>query len=255
MKKNENLYSVSLDPYVIGLKPHFVKKGNIKTGESIWTWSTLPGNGLFVTELGMIQGTCGRHCIGCYNPDSPSLSPCYVFKALNRYPSVKKCYAKNTAAMRLSPDTVTSLLLKQIRNARKKPSIIRINQSGEMEGINDLYMYIALANFNRDITFYLYTKYFNLIFENADIIPSNLKVNISVWHENGIQEYKTIKALNSNVKAFVYDDGFDYAAHGLQIETYCKAYDKQGKMNHNITCDKCRKCFNDNTNVIGCYDH
>lgn len=256
MKKEKVNYSVTLNPYAIALKPHFIKNGNIKLGGTMWTWSTLPGNAIFNTEIGDVKGTCGNHCKGCFNEEAPSLSPCYVFKALNRYPSVKKCYARNTAAMRFSPETVTSLLLKQIRNARKKPSIIRINQSGEMESINDLYMYIALANFNPDITFYLYTKNFDLILKNADIIPENLKVNISVWHENGIQEYKRIKAINKNVKAFVYDDKtFNYAAHGLKIETYCKAYDEKGKMNHNITCDKCRKCFNDHTNVIGCFDH
>ena len=86
-------------------------------------------------------------------------------------------------------------------------------------------------------------------------MPSNISINISIWHEYGLEAFDEFKAYPF-IKAFVYDDRtFDYAAHGLEIETYCMAYDESGKMDHNVTCQKCTKCFNRSAKVIGCYAH
>ena len=89
------------------------------------------------------------------------------------------------------------------------------------------------------------------------IIPVNMTILISVWHECGLKEYQRLSRYE-NIKAFVYDDGgFDYSGNGLNIQTWCKAYDENGKLDKNITCQKCKKCFNHNANCkcIGCKAH
>ena len=88
-------------------------------------------------------------------------------------------------------------------------------------------------------------------------VPKNLTILVSIWHDIGIQVYRVLRHI-PNIKAFVYDDGtFDYTAYGIDITTWCKAYDENGKLDHNVTCDKCRKCFNRGkcSKVIGCKAH
>lgn len=91
-------------------------------------------------------------------------------------------------------------------------------------------------------------------FDNGKTMPENITVNVSIWHEYGLKEYQELKGY-SFIKAFIYDDGFNYAVHGLKIETYCTAYDNAGKLNHDITCNKCMKCIKSPFKTIGCYDH
>lgn len=242
------------------LKAHLGRQGNIKVGKTIATWSTLKGNeNYFIPELNKeVHGTCGKYCVEC--SDS-----CYVTKSYKRYTSRKtgKCsvkygHAVNTIAMRENIEKCYTDLYNQIKRARNPISIVRIDQSGEIENAMQFGMWIRLANDFKDITFYIYTKAFDIVIPMllTGIVPLNLVVNISIWHEYGIAEYNLVKHL-PNVKAFVYFDGFDYAAHGLEIQTMCNAYDIKGKMNHEITCDRCKKCFNDSEKckVIGCYDH
>ena len=50
------------------------------------------------------------------------------------------------------------------------------------------------------------------------------------------------------------DDGYDYSKK-LKIDCYCPAYDKSGKLSHDLTCDKCKICFQKKAKVCGCYSH
>ena len=96
--------------------------------------------------------------------------------------------------------------------------------------------------------------------------PENFTTLISIWHEQGIEAYKKLEHL-PNVKAFVYCDknsdplnGWGpakYLAHGIDIQTFCHAYDPKGHLNHDVTCDICKKCFNRaaGCKVVGCWDH
>lgn len=227
------------------------KSGNIKIG-GIWSWSTLMGNDeIMIDKYGFaVTGTCGGHCLGCKEK-------CYVRKSY-RYPSVKLGHARNTLALRINPDQAADQLISQIKRAKKQPAGCRFNQSGEIENIDQAMAFIKIAKACPDKFFYIYTKAYDvivpLLLDGA--VPENMTVLISIWHEYGIEAYNLVKHLN-NVKAFVYDDGFNYSAFGLTITTWCHAYDINGKMDHDITCDKCRKCFNRNNSakVIGCYDH
>ncbi len=225
------------------------KKGNTKVG-AIWTFSTLMGDNEYNTCYGKIFGTCGSHCQGCKNS-------CYVTKSY-RYPSVIEGQARNTLAVRFFLDKAVEQLSGYVRRARKKPVACRFHQSGEIETLQQLLAYSQIAKENPEQTFYIYSKNYSVVVPAllAGFVPGNLVVLISVWHENGIKEYNRVKHLD-NVKAFVYMDGYDYSKHGLTVNTMCNAYDVNGKLDHDITCDKCKKCFNKlaSCKVIGCFDH
>lgn len=228
------------------------QKGNIKVGNML-TFSKVYGNDTFHSKYGIVKGTCGYHCAGCKKA-------CYVRKSY-RYPSVIDSHARNTIAMHENLDKAFNDLRDALNRKRKLPKIIRIHQSGEIETIKELLNWFTMAEDYPAIFFYLYTKNYNAVlgiiraYETAGKdFPKNITVNVSVWHELGIYQYYKLQKYDF-IKAFVYCDGYNYAADGLKIETMCMAYDKAGKMNHAITCDKCMKCIKSSFKVIGCYDH
>ena len=222
------------------VKYHFCKNGNVKLGGSVWTYSkTYSDKAFFVDAFGgYVTGSCIGYCDGCRNA-------CYVAKSY-RYGSVILNHAINTCGIRYDLDKVYNDLRNQLLRARKKPVQVRIDQSGELMSHEEFLMWCELAKEFSDIAFYVYTKAYDIVIPTllSGSVPGNLTVLISVWHEFGIREFFTVAHLN-NVKAFVYDDHtFDYSACGLIKQTECKAYGEDGKLDHNITCEKCKKCFN-----------
>lgn len=233
----------------------FTKNGNIKLG-NMWVFSKLYGDDVYyIHDLDIeVQGTCCGCCAGCKHA-------CYVRKSY-RYGSVIKGHAFRTLAMREYMGELFDRLDRQITRARKKPTSVRIDQSGEIETRGELVAWVELAKKHPEVgAFYLYTKRFDIL---ADVLneygnenmPSNFTVLVSIWHKQGIAAFKKLQHFDC-VKAFVYMDGFDYEAEGIHVQTMCKAYDKTGKLNHDITCDKCRKCFDrlSNHKIIGCDAH
>lgn len=225
--------------------------GNIKLGSQMGTFSKLAGRHEFDTKYGPVLGSCGKYCESCEGRDK-----CYVFKSY-RYGSVINGHARNTIAFRMDLEKAFEQIHGQLSRKRKPFKYIRVNQAGEIETVLELIYWVNLAIDFPDTYFYLYTKNFDALRAviNAGIlVPDNITVLVSIWHEYGIPEYNEFKSVPW-IKAFVYDDGFDYSVYGLRIETYCHAYDKNGKLDHDITCDKCQKCLNSKFKVIGCYDH
>lgn len=236
----------------------FVKNGNIKIGDTMWSWNKLAGNGI----IAGCKGTCGEHCQGCYDMANPRKSPCYVFKSYNLYgwdhSTVVQGHIRNTNVMRNNIDQAFNDIRLQLRRARKKPSAVRIHASGEIETVQELREWIKTAAISPSIPFYIYTKAYEVLdevltFMDVNLIPKNFFINVSIWHENGIDIYKKWKHLDC-IRAFVYDDGYDYS-NKLKIDCYCPAYDKNGKLSHDKTCDKCRICFRKKAKVCGCYSH
>ena len=234
----------------------FNKEGNIKLGNS-WSFSMAMGDDRIETiyngKYYSCMGTCGKYCSGCK-------ADCYVKKSY-RYTSVKYSHIRNTNAIMSNIDDGFSDLRTAIVNARRKPDIIRINQSGEIINTEYLLNWCKLAREFPAIKFWLYTKAFTIVLPalNRGLIPDNMTILFSVWHEYGIKAFQSVQHL-PNVKAFVYMDGFDYSKYGLTINTYCTAYKEiGGKMvlNHDITCDRCKKCFSrcPGHKVIGCLAH
>lgn len=235
-----------------------IKNGNIKIGNTMWTWNKLAGSGV----IAGCQGTCGNHCNGCYNADNPRKSPCYVFKSYNIYgwdhSSVVRGHVRNTNIMRSDIHHAFSDIRLQLKRAKKKPSAVRIHSAGELETAQELREWIETASMFPSTPFYVYTKAYEILDEvlsefDNETIPENFFINVSIWHENGIYTYNRWKHLNC-VRAFVYDDGYDYSDK-IRIDCYCPAYDKSGKLHHDLTCDKCKICFQRKAKVCGCYDH
>ena len=236
----------------------FVKNGNIKIGNTMWSWNKLAGNGV----IAGCKGTCGEHCQGCYDINHPQKSPCYVFKSYNIYgwdhSTVVQSHVRNTNVMRDNIEKAFNDIKLQLSRARKKPSAVRIHASGEIETTEELRKWIETAATSPNIPFYIYTKAYDVLDEvlssiNIKTIPKNFFINVSIWHENGIEIYNKWKHLNC-IRAFVYDDGYDYSDK-LKIDCYCPAYDKNGKLSHDLTCDKCKICFQKKAKVCGCYSH
>lgn len=252
------------------IKARFGTEGNTKLGKTVGTWSTLKGNKeYYIPELDMtVRGTCGKYCEGCKDD-------CYVEKSYFRWTnaetgkcSVKYGHAKNTIAMREDLEKCFEDLNNQMNRKRVKFELIRIDQSGEIETREQFEMFCKLGAWHEDTIFYIYTKNTDVVVPCLleGIVPKNFIVLISIWHEYGIEEYKKVAHLE-NVKAFVYIDynkdkvnGWnfsDYAKRGIMITTMCNAYDIHGKMNHDLTCDKCGKCHRKSlcSKVIGTYAH
>ena len=235
-----------------------VKNGNIKIVDTMWSWNKLAGSGV----IAGCKGTCGEHCHGCYNADNPRKSPCYVFKSYNIYgwenSSVVKGHVRNTKIMRNNINHAFRDIRLQLQRAKKKPSAVRIHAAGELETAQELRKWIETAEMFPFAPFYVYTKAYDILDEvlsefDNDTIPDNFFVNVSVWHENGIDTYNKWKHLDC-VRAFVYDDGYDYSGK-IKIDCYCPAYDMNGKLHHDSTCDKCGICFQKKAKVCGCYNH
>lgn len=228
---------------------HFTE-GNIKVGR-IFTWSTLMGDYTYKNlpgKLKNIQGTCAN-CAGCKES-------CYVRKSY-RYPTTVFYHAANTWGLRNQLDKVEQDLARQLAKAHRTPiNVVRLNQSGELENAEQLAMWCRLATKFSDKSFYIYTKMYDLVgsFLDQGLVPANMTILFSVWHEYGVNEYKKYAHL-ANTKAFVYDDG------DVQLPTkiYCPAYKLNDKgrpfMDHSMTCEKCGLCYKSKAKVIGCIDH
>lgn len=236
--------------------------GNIKVGNML-TWNKLAGGG----TINGCKGSCAGCCEGCYNPNNPEKSECYVFQSYVQYGDhVIGPHIRNTNAIRHNlKDTFKELDLQLSR--RKVVLPIRIHASGEIESAQELMAWFDLARKHPEYPFYIYSKNFEVIdkvmtrlkVNKKQMIPSNFFLNISIWHENGIDCYLHWKNCK-NIRAFVYDDGFDYAAHGLHIDGRCPAYrldPKTGKvkLHHDLTCDKCKLCFQPKAKVLTCLSH
>lgn len=244
--------------------------GNTKLGKTMGTFSKLKGDkDYYVPELDVIvKGSCGRFCKGCEKA-------CYVEKSYVRHTnretgecSVILGHAINTLAFYNDIDKAFIDMHEQLNRKRKKFVYVRIDQSGELISAYEYEKWSWLSEQHPETIFYVYSKAFEYMTDYllAGNVPKNLVTLFSVWHESGIQEYKAVAHL-VNVKAFVYMDknkdpenGWgleEYKAHGLDVQTMCAAYDLKGKMNHDITCDKCKKCMNKlmNCKVIGCWSH
>lgn len=248
---------------------------NIKLGE-MGSWGMLFGNAeWYVPELGIsCPGTCGNHCKGCYKKDGKS--PCYVEKSYRKYTkrnedgtvgdiytnacSVKLGHAYRTLAMTHFRSELLDSLDGQLTRRKQKFDKVRINESGELTCYEDLELWCILAKRHPETVFYLYTKNYKAVRTaiQMDIVPSNMFINISIWHKQGIAEYLEFSS-HPQIKAFVLvDDKWTvnkYASHGLIITSMCGAYDERGKMNHTVTCDKCNVCMSNRVKVVGCFEH
>lgn len=155
--------------------------------------------------------TCFQNC-----------SYCYAVKSVKMYPSVKKCYTDNTNALN------NGALLPEIPKNR---NVVRMYVSGDFQNVHTIKEWIRLAQQNKQVTFYGYTKQWKnkelLPYFNSLSVQSNVVLRASVdneigydipkgWTQAGVKEDKQY-----NGKFFT-----------------CKSNSKNG-----LKCDKCKICF------------
>lgn len=229
---------------------HFYN-GNVKVGDML-TFNKLAGN----VVLNNCLGTCGKHCAGCWNFENWRKSSCYVAKSYVQYKDkVINSHIVNTMAVRNKLRETFEDLNGQLKRKRTNKTV-RIHSSGELEKVEELISWAWIAEQNPERTFYIYTKAYEILhefFNKVDNIPKNLFINISIWHEYGVATYNEWKHLD-NVRAFVYDDGYNYGDE-LKFDCHCPAYNKKGKLSHKLTCDKCKICFQNKAKICACYSH
>ena len=235
----------------------YVKGKNVKMGDEIYSLSKLYGNDNFITEVlpGIYcecTGTCGNHCTGCKNA-------CYVKKSYDIKPSVVVGHMRRTILMRYFLDEYKTALTGQLARKRKKAEVIRLDQSGEIETLKEFIMHKNIASDHKETSFYIYTKNMDTIgpyiLQHANEFPDNFIILISIWNDQNIDWFLRLQHLPF-IKAFVVKTGYDYNAAGIHIQTDCKAYNGK-KLNKELTCYKCKKCFDHNPNhkIIGCDEH
>lgn len=233
--------------------PRIVGGGNIKLGNNplFGSWSTMKGGDDEIRFVKKYGGSCSGTCGDCAKHCSSS---CYVNHSY-RYGSVIQRHAINTVYMKEDISKTFQILDEQLAARKKKFEIVRINQSGELTGLDELKHWVELATKHPETKFYVYTKNYSAVQQLVDSqipVPDSFTILISIWHKQGLDEFNKLKRL-PYIKAFVYDDGELY----IVPQTYCKAYDEKGKLDHNISCDKCKKCFNRNAQhqIIACKSH
>jgi hypothetical protein len=233
--------------------PKIVGGGNIKLGDNplFGSWSTMKGGDDEIRYVKKYGGSCSGTCGDCAKYCTKS---CYVNHSY-RYGSVIQRHAINTVYIKENLKKTFEILHDQLERKKQKFEIVRINQSGELTGFAELKAWIDLARKHPETKFYVYTKNYKAVqrvVSEGINVPDTFTILISIWHDQGVKEFEQLKHL-PYIKAFVYDDG----ELKIPIQTYCKAYDDKGKLDHSISCEKCKKCFNRNNNhkVIGCKSH
>lgn len=236
-----------------GDKPKIIGGGNIKLGNNplFGSWSTMKGGDDEIRYVKKYNGSCSGTCGDCAKACTDS---CYV-NASYRYGSVIQRHAVNATYIKEDLKLTFKILDDQLTRKKDKFEIIRINQSGELTGYKELKLWVELAIKHPETKFYVYTKNYKAVKKliTSDIVvPDTFTILISVWHKHGVKEFNKWKQL-PYIKAFIYDDGEMF----ITPQTYCKAYDANGKLDHNVSCEKCKKCFNrnDSHKIIACKSH
>lgn len=239
LSKNDVMYPV----YDTGDLHVTISKGNQKMG-NIPNFNTLPGNRLLKkrngTILTNIVGTCGKNCKSCF-------SVCYAARfIIHHHNACVKMYAANTIIMR----TDEAKLRNEIREYCNKNIVkyFRFHTSGEIESLNQLLVYCDICKDNPDVTFYIYTKAFDIVEKALKQIPDNFVINLSEWHGN---LDNASESLLEKCNIFAYDD--KGSSEKVKAMYHCPAVDAKGHET-GITCAQCRRCVRKG-NTTAVYSH
>lgn len=219
-----------------------ITDGNKKLGKGIYCVNLLAGDKPLKkkdgTQLTNIPGTCTGCCDNCK-------SNCYAIRTQVFRNKNIPSWADNTILATQETETFFKELQQFID--RSMVAAIRFHAFGEIPSYEYLLGMVNIAKANPSVCFYTYTKRFNWIEkyleENKDF-PSNLIINMSIWHKNYDNPY--------NLPEFIYDDGTeDY----LKYIPHCPAVDSNGHET-GMTCARCKRCFSaKNGSKIAVYKH
>lgn len=220
-----------------------ISKGNSKLG-NIPQLNVLPGDGLAGlsdgTVLTNIKGTCGGCAEECREK-------CYAMRIMRlHHNTIVPSWARNTMLVRNDPDKV----VREVTDYCDKNIVkyFRFHTAGEVESAMHLNAYCEICDRNPDVTFYIYTKNFIVLYEyfaeQGMKVPENLVVNLSEWDGNierfldGCPDREKAEELFASFNVFAYDGGGD-SCKGMP---HCPAIDKTGRET-GITCAQCRRCM------------
>ena len=269
-----------------------VSKGNAKIGDGIFSFSTLPGNADHMitladgTLLTDVPGTCSKFCDECFG------GGCYAVRDAKLHNNATiPAWGENTLLLRsgrLWDELETFLTLKNAKAVKllrswKKPQTedlglidacakeilrqtrelakvktFRIHVSGELESVDDLRHWNALALSHPETVFGIYTKNYDALGEYLDAgtdFAPNLVVNVSEWH--GVAKPFLEKYSWAKLNVFVYDDHLDPE---LESVPHCPAVTREGRHaklpdGSEMTCDRCRRCYRKTGERTAVYAH
>ena len=234
--------NIKYERYLTGDTHVHIQDGNRKLGKGIYTINLLAGDKpltkLDGTQLTNIPGTCKDCCENC-------IDDCYAIRTQifrnNNIPS----WADNTILATQEIETFFNEIQQFID--RSMIAAIRFHSFGEVPSFEYLVNMVRLAENNPTIIFYTYTKRYKWIeryLEEHKAFPSNLIVNVSIWHKNYDNPY--------NLPEFIYDDGSEEDVAKL---LHCPAVDKRGHET-GMVCSKCKRCLRaKNGDKIAVYAH
>lgn len=197
----------------IGKINEFLKEGNTKTGEEVYTFSLLPGTGIYnKLELNgyvfLVAGTCICDCSGCY-----------AKTGFYKMDNVKRSLALNTYLVNNYLDFVKKCIMAQLEIIGRGE--IRIHASGDFNTLSpDQYakMWLEIASKFQSFRFWTYTKMkkYETLFDglkNANIVKSvipGIGFNFGKC-EYIINAYYTLKELGQQV--YICKCGIDKEQH------------------------------------------
>ena len=230
-----------------------ISKGNGKLG-NIPQFNLLPTSGVIRNGKGValtnVTGTCGKYAEDC-------AKVCYAKRCCTlHHNSVIPAWGRNTVLVRLCPDKVREGI-----NEYCKKNIVRyfrFHTSGELENLEHLKLYATICHDNPDVTFFIYTKAFDILQEwfedlqdNGEGIPSNFIINLSEWHGNlDFLKESTAHPYFKHCHIFSYDDNSPKCRYNHL--PHCPAIDVHGHET-GITCAQCRRCMTGHDTAV--YSH
>lgn len=196
----------------IGEISEFLKEGNDKTGKQVYTFSILPGTGVFSANVNGIEieekGSCACDCIGCY-------------AKTGRYNMDNVIYSMivNTYLVNHHIDFVKACIMAQLEYIGRGE--IRIHAAGDFNTEDpEAYtsMWLEIANKFNSFRFWTYTKVkkYETLFDNlknANIVKSvipGIGVNFGTC-EYIINAYYTLKDMWQSV--YICKCGIDKNQH------------------------------------------
>lgn len=207
----------------IGPIEELLKEGNDKTGKRVYTYSLLPGTGLFTVIIEgievLLQGTCICDCDGCYAKTGR-------YKMSN----VINSMAINTYLTNNYLDFVRRCISAQLEYLERGE--VRIHAAGDFntadpDGYANMWHDIAYAF--RSFRFWTYTKIrkYETLFDdlkNANIVKSVIPhIGVNYGHCDYIlNAYYTLRSIGCSV--YICKCGFDDSQHCEKCGV-CAAYD------------------------------
>lgn len=241
-----------------------ISKGNSKLGDGVYNFSTLPGNAEHLLKLKSgeiltnIPGTCSENCKNCFS------NGCYAVRSVLQYHNaVLPPWAENTLLLRSGRffDELEKYIDKE-NSRRQKIKIFRINCSGEIESVDELFGWNKIAKRYPEIQFSIYTKNYSdleLFFNKENTTADNFVINVSQW-SHCADDF--LKKYRDRVNVFTYDDSNSRGNHLTEEDkkylaglTHCPAVLPNGKRNSNVVCIKCQRCYKKTGKETAVYAH